>query len=453
MMPVKSEEFLEEPLKPAEKLYSWSQTDDQITISFQVLKSFKARDATIDIRKDSILVQIHNEDTPRIKGRLFTSIDKFDSMWQVETESKTNKRIVTIHIEKQNTIPWPLVIRSGMGGENDIEGMDHQSQYLCGSFYQSEVGDYQRAFKYFENAAKVGNTAAQMKLAAFYELGRKESQSIIVDQDLKKAIYWHTKAAEADNPEACYIVGTAYQQGTHFLEKSYSTALKWLQRCLESTPDLAETANNIYVATCFQIGLMKLEGGYGIEEDSEEAIKYWKMSAYYKHSQSLYNLGVLYLNKIGKDHNIVKAIRLIQEAIAIDSTLDIPAQLQQLTPEQLEQVNAMVESNLKENPDLGDKLSIESMLTPPPSAQSSTVDDNVKQSPKQIKDKDTTSTTKKSPDSETKVKRKKKKSGKRHHSSQSTLNTTNNKLIMATGMLTLAGISAFVMYRVFKNRN
>lgn len=288
-----------------------------------------------------------------------------------------------------------------------------------------------------------------MKLAAFYELGRKESQSIIVDQDLKKAIYWHTKAAEADNPEACYIVGTAYQQGTHYLEKSYSTALKWLERCLESTPDLAETANNIYVATCFQIGLMKLEGGYGIEEDSEGAIKYWKMSAYYKHSQSLYNLGVLYLNKIGKDHNIVKAIRLIQEAIAIDSTLDIPAQLQHLTPEQLEQVNAMVESNLKENPDLGDKLSLESMLTPPPSSHTSLRNRN---SSSQSLDQDTTNN-KKSTDSETKTKRKKKKSGKRHHSSQSTLNSTNNKLIIATGVLTLAGISAFIMYRVMKNRN
>jgi len=68
MMPSNSQEILEEePLKPSEKLYSWSQTNDQITISFQVLKSFKARDATIDIRKDSIIVQIHNEDTPRIK--------------------------------------------------------------------------------------------------------------------------------------------------------------------------------------------------------------------------------------------------------------------------------------------------------------------------------------------------------------------------------------------------
>jgi len=449
MMPSKSEEIIEEPLKPSEKLYSWSQTDDQLTISFQVLKSFKARDATIDIRKDSILVQIHNEDSPRIKGRLFTSIDKYDSMWQVENESRTNKRVVTIHIEKQNTIPWPLVIRSGMGGEDDIEGMDHQSQYLCGSFYQSEVGDYQKAFKYFETAANLGNTAAQMKLAAFYELGRKESQSIIVDQDLKKAIYWHTKAAEADNPEACYIVGTAYQQGTHYLEKSYATALKWLERCLESTPDLAETANNIYVATCFQIGLMKLEGGYGIEEDSEGAIKYWKMSAYYKHSQSLYNLGVLYLNKIGKDHNIVKAIRLIQEAISIDSTLDIPAQLQQLTPEQLEQVNAMVESNIKENPDLSDNFSLESMLTPPPTSHSSLKSKQSSQNQNQD-----TKNDKKVTDSETKIKRKKKKkSGKHHHSSQSTLNSTNNKLIIATGVLTLAGISAFVMYRMFRNRN
>jgi len=301
-------------------------------------------------------------------------------------------------------------------------------------------------FKYIEICANLGNTAAQMKLAAFYELGRKESQSIIVDQDLKKAIYWHTKAAEADNPEACYIVGTAYQQGTHFLEKSYSTALKWLERCLESTPDLAETANNIYVATCFQIGLMKLEGGYGIKEDSEEAIKYWKMSAYYKHSQSLYNLGVLYLNKIGKDHNIVKAIRLIQEAIALDSTLDIPAQLQQLTPEQLEQVNAMVESNLKENPDLGDKLSLESMLTPPPSHSSVR-----NRKPSKQSDEDTISD-KKSVDSETKVKRKKKKSSKRHRNSQATLNSTQNKLIVATGVLTIASISAFVMYRVFKNK-
>jgi len=448
MMPSKSDEiYEEEPLKPVEKLYNWSQTDDQVTISFQVLKSFKARDATIDIKKDSVYVKIHNEDAPRIMGRLFTSIDKYDSMWQVETESRTNKRIVTIHIEKQNTVPWPILIRSGMNGDDDIEGMDPQSQYLCGSFYQSEVGDYQKAFKYFESAANLGNTSAQMKLAAFYELGRKESQSIIVDQDLTKAIYWHTKAAEADNPEACYIVGTAYQQGTHSLEKSYSTALKWLERCLESTPDLAETANNIYVATCFQIGLMKLEGGYGIEEDSEGAIKYWKMSAYYHHSQSLYNLGVLYLNKIGKDHNIVKAIRLIQEAINIDPTLDVPAQLQQLTPEQLEQINAMVETNLKENPEYDEKNSLESILTPPPSVQSL----KNRKSSRQSSEKDIT-TDRKSSESDTKIKRKKKKSPKRRHSSQPTLNSTNNKLILATGMLTLAGITGFIMYRFLKNK-
>ncbi|ORX78164.1 hypothetical protein BCR32DRAFT_282538 [Anaeromyces robustus] len=89
------------------------------------------------------------------------------------------------------------------------------------------------------------------------------------------------------------------------------------------------------------------------------------------------------------------------------------------------------------------------MLTPPPSAQTTLKN---RKPPNEGKDQDTTSG-KSSPD-QTKVRRKKKKSTKRHHnsSSQSTLNSTNNKLIMATGLLTLAGISAFVMYRVFKTR-
>lgn len=448
MMPSKDIEK-ESELKQSEKLYSWSQTDDQITISFQVQKSFKPRDANIDIQKDTINVQLKNEDSPRIKGRLFTSIDRFDSMWQVETESKTNKRVVTIHIEKGNTIPWPIVIRSGVKGENDIEGMDHQSQYLCGSFYQAEVGDYEKAFKYFESAANLGNISAQMKLAAFYELGKNESQSIIVDQDPKKAIYWHKKAAEADNPEACYIVGTAYQQGTHFLEKSYSDALSWFDRCLTANPDLAEISNNIYVATCFQIGLMKLEGGFGIEEDSEGAIKYWKMSAFYKHAQSLYNLGVLYLNNIGKDHNIVKAIRLINEAITIDSTLEVPAQLQQLSAEQLEQVTSAVQNNFNENPDLEKELSLENILNIHP-------EDEVKRGGKQDKPESTTknqkdiTTTSTNNTEQTKLKRKKKRSSKHHHSHHSTSNS--NKLIMATGLVTLAGISAFVVYRILKRK-
>ncbi|KAI7871746.1 hypothetical protein BDF14DRAFT_899188 [Spinellus fusiger] len=63
--------------------YIWSQSDDQVTLSFLVPESCHSKDLDIIIKPQYVKVGIKGQE-PVIKGKLFAPINHFDSLWQLE---------------------------------------------------------------------------------------------------------------------------------------------------------------------------------------------------------------------------------------------------------------------------------------------------------------------------------------------------------------------------------
>ncbi|KAJ1535557.1 hypothetical protein HK096_002341 [Nowakowskiella sp. JEL0078] len=333
-------------------LYLWTQTDDQITISFPFPSnpSFQPKkDFLFECTDNSILCSIKGETEPRVKGKLFASINKFDSLWQVDKNSQLSQPLITIHLEKAHTqILWPHLIHIAINEDLD-HGIDPQSLYILGLSHHSDLGMPRKSLELITKAAQRGCIPAQLKLAAWFELGRGEVASIPVDRDMEQALLWHKRAADLENAEACYIVGTCYVQGTHGVAKSYVDALAWFRKCIESktfqnlaksvdlgvgslTKEQMEQQESIFLSAAFQAGLLLMEGGHGLGDPQPKAsADVWTKSAGLGHAQSAWNLGIFYLNGFGVERNIKEAIRLIRAATVKGGVMQLPPQLEGLS--------------------------------------------------------------------------------------------------------------------------
>ncbi|KAI9202864.1 uncharacterized protein BJ171DRAFT_512400 [Polychytrium aggregatum] len=322
------------PTFPDGGLYTWSQSNDQVVIAFPVSRDLTSSMVKITFSDKALLCVIEGEPQPRVKGQLFRPIKRNDSIWQLEKSQKNGNQLLTIHLEKAHEgVTWPMVVTAGLYSELD---MDPHSMYILASLTQGESEVSQNCLDLFTKAAELDSIPAQLKLAAWYEIGQEESPSIPFRQDRERSLLWHTRAAQLGNSEACYIVGTVHVQGTHGASKSYSAGLEWFNRCIVSDPFLADTQPNIFVAAAFQSGLLLMEGGNGLgDPDPARAAGFWQKTSKMGHPQSAWNLGIFYLNGFGVEQDIREAVRLITIAMSLDPNLALPPQLQSLQPSSL----------------------------------------------------------------------------------------------------------------------
>ncbi|ORX97932.1 HCP-like protein [Basidiobolus meristosporus CBS 931.73] len=322
--------------------YIWSQTDDQVSVTFLVPKTARSRDIVIELHTDELHAGLRGIE-PIIKGKLYAQIRSSDSVWQMEpglesslVDSNTAARfqLLTLHLEKLvRGAEWPVVITETTEGDAQV---DIASQFYLGKMYES--ADPVKAFKYYLSAARNGHIASQLKLAAMYEIGKEKSSLVPVERSAEKAFYWHLEAAKCGDAEACYIVGTSYSNG-HGVKKSYPDAIKYFKIAMDlAQPSLEEAAPDsrssqvrgsyaFFVNSAFRTGLMYLEGGHGIVAEPSLALEFWKQSANSGHAQSMYNTGILYLNGVGTAKNLDKAAKYIQNAIELDPKLKMPEAL------------------------------------------------------------------------------------------------------------------------------
>ena len=109
-------------------------------------------------------------------------------------------------------------------------------------------------------AAEQGDTDAMSELAIIYEVGDG------VEEDISKAIYWHTLAAEHGDAREQIDLGHMYKIGQG-VEKNYENALYWYRKAAEQNEPLAFDA----------LGMMYL-CGKGVEKDEEEAERLFCMA-------------------------------------------------------------------------------------------------------------------------------------------------------------------------------
>ncbi|KAJ3396735.1 hypothetical protein HDU92_002101 [Lobulomyces angularis] len=323
-------------------IWSFTQSDDQINIQQVIPVNVKPE---VKFENNYIYCKLPTEKLPRLDGELYGTVLPFDSIWQLEAISDDqNHKLMTIHLEKSPESigqVWPLLIKKGKSEEM---GCDIQSLYEIGSNAHLS-GDVNKAVKYLQVSAEKGCISAQLKLAAWYEIGNGEEYkqyNFPLKKDQAASHQWHkevydkyeliysffdVKAALLGNAEACYVVATTYLHGTHGVSQDYVEAVKFFKKVYE-TVNIHKTLPNIYISASFQLGLMFMEGGHGLgDPNPKESLIYWKLSGMAGHPDSIFNIGVFYLNAFGVDQDIPGAIEMIKLARQANPSLNLPPPL------------------------------------------------------------------------------------------------------------------------------
>ncbi|ATP42014.1 HcpA family protein [Solibacillus sp. R5-41] len=186
---------------------------------------------------------------------------------------------------------------------------------LANSFFEGlgvEVSE-QRAFYYYEQAAKQHHPDAMNNLAdmylngegieidegaalawflkaatagvveAMYTLGIMYEQGIGTEIDEDKAFTYYEMAAKGGDSEGLYRMGMIYFQGELTRNQSYEQAMKWFQ----CAADIFHVDAIYNIAYCY-------ENALGVEKSSEQAIRYYKQAALLGDGASMLKLAELY---------------------------------------------------------------------------------------------------------------------------------------------------------------
>ncbi|RUS32451.1 hypothetical protein BC938DRAFT_475345 [Jimgerdemannia flammicorona] len=243
--------------------YIWSQTDDQLTVSFLVLDHFRAKDMEVTIESTLLKAGVRGQE-PVVKGKLYSTIRPKESLWQLDKPSSALSslanspalsssgssfafitpplspntslilpppamdlppessdsgsinmsplgrashrfRVVTIHLEKGDDVIWPMLVTSGITERMDL---DATSAYHLGVMFESQR-DAENSYKFYLHAAEHGHTKSMLKVAAMYEIGNQASIDnltllpVYPERDPRLAFSWHKRAADLSNdPES-----------------------------------------------------------------------------------------------------------------------------------------------------------------------------------------------------------------------------------------------------------
>jgi len=175
------------------------------------------------------------------------------------------------------------------------------------------------AFKYFELAADLGLTKAQLNVAAAYYYGTEYNNI-----NIRKSIYYYELAADEGNIDAQIQLAILYKGEDIFLKNLY----KYF-KYLKLAADQGDTDSQHYIGVCYKVG-------EGCIQNLDEAFKYFKLSADQGHilSKTTFN----FLNKFTLDTDNKR--KIIETAIQEKSICPITQNI-------LSDVNNIVVTNCK----------------------------------------------------------------------------------------------------------
>ena len=158
------------------------------------------------------------------------------------------------------------------------------------------------AFEQCKKAAEQGDASAQNALGDIFRYG-----SDVIQKDAAEAIKWYKKAAEQLYDYALNNLGDCYYYGEG-VEQDYVQAAKWYKQAAERgneyAPDnlelLIQKLDNAAAQgdAAAQCNLAKCyDGGWGVEQDDEEAEKWFYIAAKQGDAEAQYHLGLKLRNK------------------------------------------------------------------------------------------------------------------------------------------------------------
>ena len=183
------------------------------------------------------------------------------------------------------------------------EDKDPFAQCILGLMYEygnGAIKDYEKAVKWYKEAAEKSYSIAQDKLGDMYYYGNG------VAKDCGKTIEWYKKAVEQGYSRAQNNLGSMYVLG-YGVKQDYEKAIKWIRKSVEQ--GYSGGQNNL--------GYM-YEKGYGVRQDYKEAVKWYIKAAEQGNSTAQFNLGDVYEKGYGVRQDYEEAIKWYKKAAEQD---------------------------------------------------------------------------------------------------------------------------------------
>lgn len=209
-----------------------------------------------------------------------------------------------IKIEEQSVVePAPIAARDDLVPEIKIQRPASESvsvsKEVDSAMAAASRGNYLAASIALKEAAVHGDPTAQTALAMGY-------MGVVggIIPDTKKALYWFRKAAEQGFPEAQYLLGGMYDNGTGVIERD-ALAVEWYRKAAEQGHAVAQS----YLGSSYF-------NGEGVSKDYAMAKTWYSKSAYQGYVSGQYNLGAMYTGGYGVPTDYVRGY--VWSKLAVD---------------------------------------------------------------------------------------------------------------------------------------
>ncbi|EME30512.1 Sel1 domain protein repeat-containing protein [Galdieria sulphuraria] len=276
--------------------YEWSQTIHTITIMVQVPYTTSTRDISVFIDKSQVEISVGGKVV--FGQHLLDSVTSQEDWipWQLEETAKG--KFLIVELEKLKDYWWNQLEYS-----SDIVDMSLQETITNTPVKQQEtvvedVTDEEKMEIFLQNI--------QSRKENKVDIGGQEEDVLgipVTPENVQQVVETYRRGVEEkESGIAAFHLGRLYHFGI-CLDTNYREALQ-------------------------------CEGGYGIEQNWEQAIQLWQMGADNGNPYAMYNLGVLYLHGNGCQQDVTRALLLLKAANSLDPSLvipDIPV-FQQSTP-------------------------------------------------------------------------------------------------------------------------
>lgn len=172
--------------------------------------------------------------------------------------------------------------------------------------YQVEQ-NYQSSFEWFAKSAKQKNPTGQYNLALMYEAGYSDNNEKDQNKLYSKALELYRLAAASGSAEAMNNIGVYYTNG-YSIEENKEEAFKWYERSAAKKYYLAEyNLGNVYYR------------GAGVEQDYFKAFNWYKKSADQGFSNAMFSLATLYSKGLGVRVNDKEAFNWYEKAATLNN--------------------------------------------------------------------------------------------------------------------------------------
>ena len=203
-----------------------------------------------------------------------------------EIKALSNKQREDIHVIKY-------------GDEIDADELYKQA------YQKYDEEEYEEAFKLFMLAAENGNEDAQEVLGDTY-CGKSD---IDIPLNYEEAVKWYKLAAENGNEDAQEVLGDIYCGKSDIdIPLNYEEALKWYELAAKSgwtyIQEKLDALNKIITSESYEKGMEKYN-----EKEYEEAFKLFMTAAEKGHTGAQYNIGEAYYYGYGVEENKEKAVK------------------------------------------------------------------------------------------------------------------------------------------------